>query len=579
MSIGTFFKLLFIAVLFVGLPAEAADLKIISNSGSLGIGQRFTVDVSVNTADTPINAAQAVISFPNNILEVVDIGLSGSVFRFWVELPEVSNANGTVTFVGGTSSGVSGESAHLLTIEFKTKGVGSGTIIGQDVVIAASDGLGTNVFNDVIPANIQVGSSVVPSVPISGGQTSTFVESPQAVTRTAVQSSKLPKEPVLRVSLYPEPEDWYNYQGELIALWDVPNDITKVAVAVDKQPNTVPDDIEDSLFTGKNLGILDEGVWYVHTQFRNNIGWGAVAHQRVAIDITPPIAFNIKIDNDKSDNPTPSISFDTQDSLSGLFNTKIYVDGNEVLRSTSTVAVLPVQPPGKHKLLVRAYDEAGNSSEDEIQFEIIPLPTPIIEFVTQSASQEEPIYISGESIQNGFVEIAMYNDKGQEVYSGGVETDGFGKWNVAIEESLAGGSYAISVEAKDIRGARSFAQEIQDIKVKPRTIISLGVVELDWFEIFIITLLLAAVGTGIFSWYVFNVQRKRHAYTSVVGQDIEKLTKMMKVDLDNLESHMTDPYKRNSSNAETEIAYLFKKARKTLRDIKKYISKEIEKLR
>ena len=361
-------------------------------------------------------------------------------------------------------------------------------------------------------------------------------------------------------------------------MWDVPSDVTSIATAIDKNPNTDPKTTEKELFTGKNFGILDEGVWYTHVQFKNNVGWGRAVHQRIAIDVTPPVSFKARIDNAKSDNPTPGISFDTQDSLSGLAYGILFVDGREALRSTSTVATLPIQAPGIHTLLVRVFDEAGNTSEDSLSFEIMPLPTPVISFITTSVSQEEPIYISGEAIKNGRVDIVMYNDRGQEVFSGGANTDGFGKWNFSIEASLAGGSYTVSVEARDAHGAKSFPEEISGIKVKPRTVIAFGAIELDWFEIFIITLLLIIFVASSFSWYVLRVERRRRAYTTVASGDVGKLTELLGADLNNLESYMTDPYKRNASNAETEIAYLFRRTRGTIQDMKRYISEEINKL-
>ena len=569
-----------IVLFFFALPAHASEIVLKrSGSGTLGVGQKFSVSIDIATGETPINAAQAVITFPKNILQATDVSLSGSVFRFWVELPEVSNDDGTIRFIGGTSQGISGGSAHLLTVEFQTKGIGAGEISASDVVITASDGKGTNVFTGVQAAQVQVGSQIVPDVPVGeSGPPSAFVETPKPVTRMPVASAKLPAEPKLRVSLYPKAEEWYNYQGELTVLWDVPEDVTNIAADIDQNPNTTPKTVEKDLFTGKMFEVLDEGIHYIHVQFRNNVGWGKVTHHRVAIDITPPLAFKVKIDNAKSDNPTPNIALDTQDSLSGLSHAIIFVDGREIMRSTTTIATLSPQPPGTHTLLVRVFDAAGNTSEDSIPFEIIPLDKPVVKFVTKSASQEETISVSGQAVKDGYVDVIMYNDKGKEVFSGGTKTDGFGNWAFTIEEPLAGGTYSLSIEARDGRGARSLTEIVEGIKIKPRTIISFGVIELDWFEVFIITVLLIIAGASSFSWYVLKVERKRQAYTAVVGQDVEKLTRLLSTDLENLQSYMTDPYKRNASNAETEIGYLFSKAQTTLADMKKYIGREVDRL-
>ncbi len=96
--------------------------------------------------------------------------------------------------------------------------------------------------------------------------------------REPVPAEGRPEMPKLRVPLYPDSSKWYSHLGEVVAFWDILQDVTKIATAVDKNPEPSPENIETALTTGKSFGILQEGVWYVHVQFRNNIGWGPVAH-------------------------------------------------------------------------------------------------------------------------------------------------------------------------------------------------------------------------------------------------------------------------------------------------------------
>jgi hypothetical protein len=53
---------------------------------------------------------------------------------------------------------------------------------------------------------------------------------------------------------------------------------------------------------------------------------------------------------------------------------------------------------------VRVFDLAGNSVESDLAFEVLPLPTPVIEFVTRSISQDELIFASGKSIPNAYIQ-------------------------------------------------------------------------------------------------------------------------------------------------------------------------------
>src|SRR3989344_3209482 len=111
------------AVLYVSPPAKNA-----------AIGDEFFLDVKGNTEAVAINAAQAVIHFPNSILTADSIDKSGSIFNFWVEEPVISNENGTINFIGGTPKGISGDTLQLLRIKFKATGSGSADVTFSDAV-------------------------------------------------------------------------------------------------------------------------------------------------------------------------------------------------------------------------------------------------------------------------------------------------------------------------------------------------------------------------------------------------------------------------------------------------------------
>lgn len=566
---------------------NAATLSLLPEAKTFDIGKEFNVDIKINTSEASINAARATITFPTNVLELIHVDKTGSVFNFWLEEPTISNENGTLKFVGGTSKGVSGSALQILTLKFKASGTGSAELTLLDAVVTASDGKGTNVLSTIEGAAVAVGTNVVTPEPVKIPSPASLkksaeetpppspLEEPKKVVRQAVEARNLPYEPALRVPLYPDQTRWYNHVGEVTVLWNVPDDVISIAVAFDQKQNTVPQKTEGELFTGKNIGILKEGIWYIHARFRNNVGWGKSAHYRVALDTSAPLPFEVKMDTHVTDNPRPSLQFETQDGLSGISHAVLFIDGKDPFTSTSTVILLPPQPPGKHTLLVKIFDLAGNSVEDDLEFEILPLPTPTIDFITKTVSQGELVFVSGKAIPNAFVDVIIHNAAGREVFKRTAATNAAEGWELIVKESLERGTYTLSAISRDERGATSYSSEAIAFRVKPKTIVSLGPLELGWFEILIILILIAASGVSVTAWYHVSIKKTREAYRIIIGRDIEKLGALLSDHLKELEGLQEVHDSSRSTQAVTRI----ERMKETISKMKKYLGEEVNKLK
>src|SRR3990167_9441674 len=113
--------------LFVGSWAKAApaDLILSPSSKIVNVGQTFSVDVAVTELEQAMNAAQGTISFPNDKLEAVSIGKSGSIINLWIQEPSFSNASGKINFEGVVlNPGFNGAYGKILTVNFKAKALG-----------------------------------------------------------------------------------------------------------------------------------------------------------------------------------------------------------------------------------------------------------------------------------------------------------------------------------------------------------------------------------------------------------------------------------------------------------------------
>ena len=343
--------------------AHAASYTLVANKGTFVVGDSFMVDLKINSADVGINAAQATLSFPKDKLQVVTVDKTSSVFNFWLQGPDYSNDAGTVSFIGGNQNGLAGTDLEVLRVTFKVTAPGPVALVFTDGAVTASDGSGTNVLSAM--NGLQLTSITT--------QDATLIKPPQIV-RPAVPTGVLPVKPSVTVPLYPDSAAWYAHVSPFIAQWTLPKDVTSVATAVDRQPAFDPT-ASGGLFDNETFDPLEDGIWYLHVRFRNAIGWGPTLHYRIGIDTAPPLDFSVASpDGLVTENVAPSISFLAKDQPSGILDYKILVDGTLATTTLLTAYTLPPQAPGKHDILVQAYDRAGNMTESRMAIDILEAP-------------------------------------------------------------------------------------------------------------------------------------------------------------------------------------------------------------
>lgn len=183
----TIFYSVFI-ILFLLFPclSEAATISIAPSAQSVSVGNIFTVQVLVNTLNQYINNGEAVIQFPTDMLEVVSLTKSSSIFSLWVEEPQYSNNTGKITFNGGVANpGYNGSGGSVASITFRANKTGNASIIFTDGAVRANDGLGTNILTNKISGSVQI---VMPKVAAPAVEKDSVVEDvtpPEIFTPTA----------------------------------------------------------------------------------------------------------------------------------------------------------------------------------------------------------------------------------------------------------------------------------------------------------------------------------------------------------------------------------------------------------
>lgn len=402
-------------------------------------------------------------------------------------------------------------------------------------------------------------------------------EQPTVISRVPAPATNLPTIPRLRVPLYPDESKWYNQVGNAVVFWDVPADITDVSARVVRTKTSDTGTAENELLSGKDLGVLDDGIWYARVQFKNSKGWGPAAYYGISIDTAPPSPFKLGVDNPESDNPAPEISYETQDALSGIDRYEIRVDGADLFLSTSTSSVLPAQAPGEHIILVRAVDRAGNFAENAITLKILPIAQPTITFITKDTYLGGgPLQISGAIAAGMKPYIFMKGKNGDIIVSADPVPDSSGNWSATFDLPRKAGAYYLEVLAKDSRGAESLPIK-SEFNVRPRPIFVFWGLEITSGTLTVLLLLLL-VGGFFAGYFAQKLARERRGRKVVIAQrDISVIFNLLRKDIDKMLSDYSDE-EINEAEAK-EIEFYLKRMKENLDKMKHYVSENVEEIR
>mgnify|MGYP001582851883 CR=1 FL=1 len=558
--------------------AYAATLFLAPPSSEIAIGEKLIIDLKIDSEGVSFNAAQAVLRFPKDTLEVVSLDKTDSAFSFWLEEPNFSNTDGVISFIGGTPYGVSGGSIQVLKIVFNAKGNGSGIVTLSDAAITASDGSGTNILSKTVDAAFAIlAKKETPPVPVPA-PTQEIIPEPIPIIRKPVPTGKLPIKPELKVPLYSDETKWSNLTSQFNVSWDLPLDVLGVSTALNKQPGFLPEKSE-GLFDNKTFSALEDGIWYLHVRFQNNVGRGPAAHYRFAVDTQPPLGFEINVvEGETSDNPTPTLQFKTSDALSGLKEYQMRVgDGDPIKIAASDFKgtfQLPLQSPGKRQIVIKAVDWAENSVENTIELDILPIASPIITFVTQElfSEEEKGLTVKGSALPNVNVLLSIQSKKSAIIARGVAKSDEKGTWEFTFDQHLKNGSYVVTAQSQDNRGALSLVAASPEVQVKSKPIIHIGKFQLGTGGAAILLLLLLVTGFGGGVWFYKKRQEKLTIRVLFAESEVSKIFKLIMDDVEGLT-------KAHQTLTTADDDYALGRFRENIKKMESYLKRGIEKIK
>ncbi|MBI3671562.1 hypothetical protein HY249_02080, partial [Candidatus Azambacteria bacterium] len=476
-----------------------------------------------------------------------------------------------------TPFGISGSAVQTLKITFVAKGAGSGALTLSDASVIASDGSGTDILSKTVDGIFSVvAKKEKPSIPISVAEEA-GIPAPIPITREPVPTGKLPVEPKSVVQLYPDSGRWYSIISPFSAGWVLPADITGISTAINRQPNFVPAQKSEGLFENKTFPILSDGIWYLHSRFQNDIGWGPAEHYRLAVDTQPPVGFEISIiEGEKTDNPSPTITFDTSDALSGLKEYQIRVGDGDVIKIPADEFKgsykLPMQAPGSKQIRVRALDNAGNGIESSLTLEILPIASPVITFVTPELFSEDEKGLTAKGSALPSVDVLLKVYRGDALVADKmVHSDEKGNWELTFDQPLRNGDHKVVAQSRDERGALSWPVDSQIIKVKSKPIVQIGSLELGRGSAFAFLILIIVIGFAGGFFFFKKRQDKIDMRVSVAASETDKIFKILLTDVENL--------RKTAKTPETiDDEYALKRLEENIKKMEAYIKRGVEKI-
>ena len=336
---------LVIALLIIPLFAQGARLYLEPANGQYHRGDTFIAEVKLDTESEEINTAQVNLTFPQNLLEVVDFSEGNSILTLWPEEPSFSNQNGQISFSGGVPNGYQGTDGLLGKIIFRvvSRSVSRGfaeVVFQDDSQVLLNDGFGT-------PAKLS------------------FREGSYEIIER-------PKElPVISSKTHPDQNKWYK-STTLYLHWDLVEGaeysylLSRDSLA---EPDETPDKPEGELIWMGDMkyDFEKEGDGIYYFSLRQKLlgeDWQKeVSHFRAMIDATPPEEFKPEIGK------APAVfegkyflSFATIDRMSGVAHYEISETRNQKQEAWK-VGESPylLEDQGLRSIIkVKAVDKAGN---------------------------------------------------------------------------------------------------------------------------------------------------------------------------------------------------------------------------
>jgi len=492
----------------------AATLYVSPASANLGVGDKVTATVYVNSSEEPMNGASGRVSFAKDVLEVVSVA-KGGLFTLWTQEPSFSNSAGTVNFEGVVfNSGFTGKAGKILQIVFRAKKPGTGSVSIGSASVLANDGEGTEILTGTGSASYKVAEAKVEPVkpPVKPVEPTKPVVEP---VKPIVEAPKveLPGTPKIFPVAPVITAEWLATNTIKLS-WTGEAGVEAVRYTLANkyvEPTTVA---TPAIFSFEKSD-LEDGLYVFSLRFKNSGGWGPVAVYEFKVDTRPPEPFKVSLVNGAKETYelAPQIKFSLVDGLSGVASYQVNVGGGydwdevKVAGNGEYTYTLLKQAPGDKTVTVAAYDKAGNMTSSTLEFAIKQLKAPLFTDYPLELKSGDNLVVSGASEANEKVRVYwQYNN--EKIMSRLVLVDEEGKFVFAIGEKVKRGVYRIYAEMIRNDGTKSESSTPILINVRDSFLVQFGRFLVQYWIV-----ALAVTGVAIILifmlWYTVRRRRER----------------------------------------------------------------------
>ncbi len=166
--------------------------------------------------------------------------------------------------------------------------------------------------------------------------------------------------------------------------------------------------------------------------------------------------------------------------------------------------------PGKHSILVKAVDKAGNSTVQSADFSILAIASPKLIDYPKELEVGEVFQVKGTSYPNTTVTVYLKDKNGKIEYQS-IETNDSGDFALIWTKKIDPGTYSMTALVEDRRGAKSEQTVPVTILVKQKALFRIGGLVINYLGIGIIILSTLACLIA-FGWFLasklFTLRRK-----------------------------------------------------------------------
>ncbi len=409
-----FSAFLLLSVFFLVRVSLAASLNIVPSSGTYQTGDEIKINVLLTSKERSVNAISgSVVLEASSNLNIVSISANDSIISFWILtpsfLPHSASFEGIIP-----NPGFMGTSGNVISATVRAVSEGTGTVSFGPSQVLANDGAATDVLANTSNAVFIIKDPPEkPEKPPEKPDVPPVEKPPVKPPIAPGVPTQLPDAPTIVSHTHSDQEKWHA-ENVVSYSWSSRSIVESVRIDVTENADDVPE-TEVAIEKKEETRMLDDGIWYIHVQVKNDIGWGDIAHHKVRIDTQKPSYINVwrRSSGEEAGLFSSDFVIDYNDAPSGMEYFEITIDEQESFVWTddgTQIIHIDSFSAGKHRFAVKGFDYAGNSLDVIKEFSFTLFDPIGIGEVVEKKEEEEVLVIGPISIpiKSEVVSITSY---------------------------------------------------------------------------------------------------------------------------------------------------------------------------